>query len=155
MDNHLNAEPELKRYAAHNIHELAKRDPLIKPIYDLVRQYIANADGQEPISDDKAAKLTKWLPEDDIGRPFDDKTVHSYYELGEKVLEVATSPSSNNTTMLKVAKCLRPLFSQDDRTIDMGFDLEEYMDWYFRDTPQQERERRARELITGWRTSSE
>lgn len=141
----------LQRYASHGIRELTKQDALLAPIDELVQQTIADSNNTSaPIDDKEAKKLIKWLPEDNIGKPFDDRTVQNYLEIGKKVLEVATNPRSNNATLLKAAAYLHPLFSQDKRTVGMGFDLEEYMDWYFKDTTQEAREKYAQQLMEDW-----
>lgn len=142
---------KLRRYAAHGIHELAKQDPLLASIDALVQRYIADPNSTVAlIGDQEARKLTKWLPENHIGRPFDDQTLQRSHDIGWKVLEVAKNPDSNNANLVKVAGYLHPFLSQDDRTVDMGFDLEEYMDWYFFETTPEEREKYAQELMRNW-----
>lgn len=139
----------LKRYAEEGIHELAKQDELLLPLVKLVDKYVQLSSNAPVLTHEKAQKLIKFTP-GSIDRPFDIVTVKNYYEIGSKVLDIACDPRSNNAHMLKVAAYLHPLFSQDDRTIDMGFDLEEYMDWYFNETTEQERRKSADKLIADW-----
>ncbi len=140
----------LKPYASMGIHKLAEQDELLLPLVKLVDKYIKASNGTRIITDEEAKKLTKYMSGSSIGRPFDVETVKNYYEIGSKVLDIACDPNSNNAHMLKVATYLHPLFSQDDRTIDMGFDLEEYMDWYFNETTEQERRESADRLVADW-----
>lgn len=142
---------KLKHYASHNIGELAKHDPLLTPVNKLVQLYIANASNDSILINHKEArKLIKWYPEDNIGTPFDEQTVQNYKEIGKKLLDIATNPESNNDNLAKVAAYLHPLFSQDNRTVDMSWDLEEYMNWYFKDTSPDERKKYAKKLIKNW-----
>jgi hypothetical protein len=140
----------LKLYASTGIHELAKQDGLLLPLIELIDKYINISNDARSLTNEEAKRITKYIPGSSIGRPFDVMTVKNYYEIGSKVLDIACGPRSNNTHMLKVAAYLHPLFSQDDRTIDMGFDLEEYMDWYFNETTEQERRESAEQLIADW-----
>jgi hypothetical protein len=142
---------KLRHYAAYNINRLAKQDALLEPIDVLVQKHVAvQNNNTELMTDEEADKLINWSPDDNVGTPLSDAEVQHYHAIGKKLLEIATNPNSNNEHMLLIAKYLRPLFSQDHRTIDMGWDLEEYMDWYFLDTSQEERERYAKELMNGW-----
>jgi len=142
---------KLEHYASYNINELTKHDSLLGPINDLVQIFVsASHDESHPISDSEAQELTKYLPEDHIETPFSNETVKDYFKIGERILDVATDTSSNNEHLQLVTKYLHPLFSQDDRTVDMGFDLEEYMDWYFQGTSREEREKYVKELLGNW-----
>lgn len=150
MDTNNATIEDLKFYASTGIRKLAEQDELLLPLVKLVDKYVKASNGARLLTDEEAKKLTRYTPGSSIGRPFDVEAVKNYYEIGSKVLDIACDPNSTNAHMLKVVAYLHPLFSQDDRTIDMGFDLEEYMDWYFNETTKQERKESADRLIADW-----
>lgn len=142
---------KLQYYAAYNIHNLARQDPGLEQIDKLVQIYLGiSAERKDLLSDEATKKLTRWLPEDAIDKPFSKDMVQGCVAIGQKVLEAATDTNSNNNNLLLVAKYLQPLLSQDDRTVDIGFDLVEYMDWYFKDTTRTQRKQYAKKLMDGW-----
>jgi hypothetical protein len=144
----------LKRYASFSIERLASRDEGLQPINDLVQKNLDTVvNDNEFISDESAKQLTKWQQQDVIGTPFSDDMVRACHDIGVKVLGVASDMKSNNEHLCLVAAYLYPLFSQDSRTVDIGWDLQEYMDWYFNGTTHDERKKYTKELIDGWKLS--
>lgn len=144
----------LKMYASFNINLLAKRDSKLRPVNDIVQKKVGSMiRSEKPISDKEAGQLTKWQQQDVIGGPFDDNLVQACHDIGVMLLNVASDAESNNKHMCLAAKYLHPLFSQDDRTVAIGWDLEEYMGWYFKDTTHVERKKYAKGLIENWRIS--
>lgn len=143
---------ELEHYAADNIQALVKHDKKLEPIVSLLNDIIAlNPEkNHRTLSDDEARSLTKHQDTGAIGTPYSEEAVQIYYRLAKKVLEIATDPESNNKNLSLVAACLHPLLSQDERTFNIGWDLEEYMDWYFNETSHGERLKYAHELLTDW-----
>lgn len=148
MDTTIETIQKLRRYAAQGIDKLTSQDALLRPINELVQKYInKSSDTSTPIDDETAKKLVLWSAREQI---FTDDEVRHFHMIGKKILEIAVQPTSNNDHLLQVALYLRPLLSRDSRTSAMGFDLDEYMDWYFKDLPQKEREENAKKLMDDW-----
>lgn len=138
----------LQRYAANGIANLTKQDAMLQPINELVQKHMDKETGpSNPIDAKTAESLTLWSTQE---QPFTEDAVRNFHAVGKQVLEMAIQPTSNNDHLVQVALFLRPLFSRDSRTSVMGFDLDEYMDWYFKDTTRQEREEYAKKLMSDW-----
>ncbi len=142
----------LRRYASYNIHELTKSDSLLIPLDEMVQEYICKpSKDKKRLMSDKEANDFMLFSGYIIGKPFTNYTVQKYYKIVRKILEIACNPESNNDNITKAVSYIEPLLSQDDRTVDMGWDLGEYIDWYFAgNTTRQEREKDAKDLIGGW-----
>lgn len=69
--------------------------------------------------------------------------IHNLMNLAVKM------PDENNNHVL-IAKYLHPLLSQDVHTNSIGWDLEEYMDWYFTDPSEEVRQTYAEDLLSEW-----
>lgn len=154
----------LKTYAAHNIHELAKVDDLICPIDDVSRTFVDDPESANVITDDEAKALTQylyWDPEkggieDTIGEPLDQETFQKLRKIARMVIELAIQTSSEDKKshghLVDVADYLHPLYSRDYRTVELGFELQEYTD-FFADYSQEEREDFGNKLLKEWRES--
>lgn len=83
---------------------------------------------------------------------FDVKTRRACLDLAEIIWRIAVE-TRNCHDMVHVAKVVYPLLSQDSATFNGGFDLVEYMDWYFDDdVPIVEKRQYAKELTDELRT---
>lgn len=83
-------------------------------------------------------------------RVFDDAQAESVNLLVRQILEVAKDIDVDNQTACRVVEYIQPLLYQDERFAKIGWDLREYMDWYFKDTSRAEREGYADELTRDW-----
>ena len=155
---------DLKAYAAYNIHILSEQDKLLNPIDNISKTFVDNIDKIDIISDEKAKSLVQyshWDPEKDgiedtIGEPLDQETFLKLRKLAKIVIELAIQ--TNNTDkqvyhhLVEVADYLHPLYSRDQRTVELGFELQEYTD-FFVDYNQEEREKFGEKLLDEWQKS--
>lgn len=152
-ENHI---PKLLTYATRSIAKLAETDSSLAPLVTLLRQlpYGRGTDDMA-ISDKEAAKLTKNFDEEfskgqELPTVFSDDDIDIIEKLARKFLELAVDTHSNNAHLKSVARYLNPLFSQDSRTNSVGWDMAEYIDWYFLDTSAEERRKYATDFLDEW-----
>lgn len=146
---------KLKKYVLENINKLAKQDAMFIELKNLAYKLVLVSNKSVAlINKETAEKYSNYSPDDYIGTPFSNEEVNNFHKIGLKILEIATDPKSDNENLTQVANYLYPLFSQDRRTIDMGYDLTEYMDWYFYKTTKNERIKYVKELTDGWYINS-
>ncbi len=148
MDVTKNAVQLLKKYAVENIQNIAVVDKSLTPLIDAL--YDPSVDLIKSPDPDKVRQLTNWMDEKHIPRVFNDQEMTAYKKVVELILEIATNPKSNNKSLCLVSEFLYPVLSQDERFIKIGWDLCEYMDWYFKDTTYDERMKYAEELRNDW-----
>ena len=109
----------------------------------------------QAITDDNAERLTKFSQSDAIPEIFSPEELATIHKIARKILELAVKHKDDNTSLQKVVSYLHPLLSQDSRTEQIGWDLEEYMDWYFTTPTETERKARAHELLSDWQLDTE
>lgn len=147
---------ELRRYAVKRIDDLAKRNADFVELGSLVSARLDVAGEQTEVLSDDAAKSLVIVAGDQStypGENFDDKLVQGCYDIAVKLLDIAASTSGNAKDIEMTANYLQPLFSQDDTTLGIGWDLEEYAGWYFADdVPTADKERYRNELIEDWKS---
>lgn len=64
---------------------------------------------------------------------FTDSEVSILRSVAHKVIGLAVEDGAGGVTLEKLAHFMYPLYSQDSSLVSFGFDLEEYMEWYFTD----------------------
>lgn len=147
---------ELRRYAVKRIDDLAKRNADFVELGSLVSARLEPVGEQTEVLSDEAAESFIIVTTNQSSYPgenFDDKLVQGCYDIAVKLLDIAVSTSGNAKDIEMTAKYLQPLFSQDDTTNSIGWDLEEYSNWYFADSvPSADKERYQKELIEDWKS---
>jgi hypothetical protein len=136
MQNKEDIISRLAAYAADHIHKLAKKDLVLRPLDELATTRLGHIiTDNKPMTDKEAASyiiITSNI-DDFPGYNFSPDLRRACFEIIFQTLDIAADTHSTNAHMVQVAQYLHPLLSQDDATISIGWDLVEYMDWYFAD----------------------
>jgi len=145
---------KLATYAADRIHKLAQKDTLLGPLDELIATRLDSVIERGKTLTDKEAESYTIVAsgiEDFPGYSFTPEIRHACFDIAFKTLEIAADTHSINDHMVQAAHYLHPLLSQDDATIAAGWDLEEYMDWYFADNlTAAERKKGYDQLMSDW-----
>ena len=85
--------------------------------------------------------------EKDYPKPFSKEEICIIYEIAKNfIIEIRDNPDKN---LVNFSRKLSILFAQDFRTKEIGFDIQEYSD-YFIAISLKEREKLANKLISDW-----
>ena len=108
----------------------------------------------ESVIDDQEAvglRIDPKGPEDGTDSSLSDETVDSLRFMAIKIVNLLNSSQNNEThkKVQEITKYIWPLYSRDVRTNMIGFDLQEYAD-YFQNLPSDEREKLAKQLFSEW-----
>lgn len=141
----------LGRFTYHKIHELAHDNEWLKGIEEKLAQVIKTDAPLTVLSDDEIRKVTKYSDTAVIGTVFSPHDVQILREIARDFLDLAVDDLGKNEVLVEVAKILHPLYSQDWRTEQIGWDLEEYIDYYFAEPTKVERMKYAGVLLDDWR----
>ncbi|MDQ5982193.1 MAG: hypothetical protein QG549_190 [Patescibacteria group bacterium] len=154
--NILESIQELRRYTARCIDDLAQRNPDFAGLNSIVSSRFGLMDEHADVFTDETAESLIIIANDISSYPgenFDKKLVQDCFDIAVELLNIALSTTGNVADVIATAKYLHPLFSQDDATIGIGWDLEEYADWYFADdVSTADKERYRNELIEDWKS---
>lgn len=143
---------ELKRYAVRRIEELTTKNADFAGLASLVAKRFGTAEGNVLSDQDAASHIVTASDQSTYpGKNFDNTLVQDCYDVAMCLLDTAVSTSGNAEDIGIIARYLHPLFSQDDATIGIGWDLEEYADWYFADdVSTADKEKYRDELNADW-----
>ena len=141
----------LKRYACRKIGELARHNEWLKSVEEQLGKMVVAKDNELKIlSDEEANNLIKFSQEDAADEVFAPHEVQILKDIAREVVNLAVKDVNKNNILQKVADILHPLYSQDSRTQQIGWDLAEYMGWYFAAQSKAERAKYADELLSDW-----
>ena len=148
----------IKHYTANNVERIASHNPSLQLISGLLQPLLAT-DGEiadtHLITDEIATQAIKFSATDRIPEVFTEDEVIVVHEAARRILEIAvtaavTADEDTSRRLVELAKYLHPLLSQDSRTEKIGWDLEEYTEWYFATSTWEDRRAYAEELLADW-----
>lgn len=90
-------------------------------------------------------------PNDGVESALTVETVEVLKSIAVKIINLLKSSNNSKThkDLLKITRCIWPLYSRDVRTNLIGFDLQEYCD-YFQNMSTEDREKLAKQLFDEW-----
>ena len=145
----------LKRYTFHNIDRVSREHAWLKPVKNLFDDIAVSSTYRDVLSDDQAQDLTKTsqvhaVDPGGASEVFTDKEFQVLLAIACRILELAVEDTDRNKTLEQLSHDIYPLYSQDVSLEPVGFDLQEYMDWYFTDPDIDKRRQYADELMRDW-----
>ncbi len=156
MNTTREAVDSLRNYAIETVGELVARDDAVRPILESLEAMASgNIAPTQPLSDSQARAMTKhaWDFADASqadSEVFSDEEIEHVEQLARMVLQLAVAAGGDTTELQEAVDALYPFLSQDSRTEPIGFDLQEYMDWYFEVADAGEREKYMHQLLHDW-----
>lgn len=153
MDD-IEAERNLIHFSSANIDKLI--DENNEPgLTDIINDVVSlNKHPLEYVIDDQEAvdlRLDPSGPEDKTDIKLSDETVDLLRAMAVKIVNLLNSSQNNDThqKVQNITKYIWPLYSRDVRTNMIGFDLQEYAD-YFQNLSSNEREKLVEQLFSEW-----
>jgi hypothetical protein len=158
MDNQSNEQEnisQLKAYVASRVHDLAVENNLLIALDDITSTFVDKiSDSSSVMSDEKASDLIAFHSEnihkDDN---LDEDTYIKLRKLARTIIDIAIETDNNDkrthADLLKAAFYVCPLLTRDNRTDDLGFEIQEYTD-YFVNLDKDDRKKFGKELLAEW-----
>lgn len=145
----------LKRYTFHKIDRVSREHAWLKPVKNLFDDIVMGDTSTDILSDDQARELVKTsqvhaVDPGGASEVFTDKESQVLLAIACRILELAVEDTDRNKTLEQLSHDMYLLYSQDVSLEPIGFDLQEYMDWYFTDPDIDKRRQYADELMRDW-----
>jgi|GEM_PF-6805525 hypothetical protein len=146
----------LKTYAAYNVHELTKQNESLSEIDEITKELVENTNNADILSDEEAIKYAVYAAHDGtMGEHFDESTLSRLKKLASVVISICIltdeKDKKTHSDLIKIStRYLYPLYTRDDRTNELGFELQEYTD-FFSDLNESDRKQFGTKLLKEWR----
>lgn len=146
---------QLKHYTHYKIDRVSREHAWLKPVKNLFDDITVSSTYTDVLSDDQAQELTKTSQAHAVdpggaSEVFTDKESQVLLAIACRILELAVEDIGRSKTLEQLSHDIYPLYSQDASLEPIGFDLQEYMDWYFTDPDIDKRRQYADELMRDW-----
>ena len=142
----------IKAYVVQKIKKIATRDSRLGEVSSLLQKVWSDAMRGDALTDDEFEKLTMFDSVFGVRHVFGPVEIRALYEAAKSIIHFAVMYGTDST-LEKVTRYLHVIMSQDMRTSQIGWDLEEHIDWYFdQSISESDRKKNAQELIDSWGT---
>jgi hypothetical protein len=148
----------LKAYTAYYINQLMKQNAALKPLDDITSKLVDDVEKLTPnnvMPEPIANALIKYfynnenIPNDSL----DDVTYERLKQAVRVIIDIAKSTdradSKTHANLVTAAYAIHPIMSRDYRTINLGFELREYVS-YFADYSASKRLQLASKMLRDW-----
>ena len=148
--SHTETVPALAAYAQQQLELLKRHEPQLVRIITLLAVFPR---AHTAPSSDTATQAVLYSQTQPIPEVFTTNELTALLDIARALLDIAVTSKDTNQTLCRAAEALHPLFSQDARTEPIGWDLEEYMQWYFDGSDTSAKAKRRKELLESWNIS--